>query len=65
MRWLEAADEVKSVAILPLRSADAPEAFGLLIMGAADPQRFTSGMATDFLADIGETASAALICLLD
>ena len=65
VRWLDATDEVKSVAILPLRSADAPEAFGLLIMGAADPQRFTSGMATDFLADIGETASAALICLLD
>lgn len=65
VRWLEAGDKVKSVALLPLRSDESPDAFGLLILGADDPERFTSGMATDFLTDIGETASAALLCLLD
>lgn len=65
VRWLETSDTVQSVAMLPLRNADAPEAFGLLIMGSPDPERFAASMATDFLVKIGETASAALTCLLD
>ncbi|MBS1169350.1 MAG: hypothetical protein H6R01_268 [Burkholderiaceae bacterium] len=64
VRWLEAA-EIQSVAMLPLRNDDSPDVFGLLIMGSPDPERFTSSMAIDFLIDIGETASAALTCLLD
>jgi uncharacterized protein YigA (DUF484 family) len=48
-----------------LRVGAAPEAFGLLVLGSPDPTRFTSDMATDFLARIGETASASLTCLLD
>jgi uncharacterized protein len=62
--WIDDADSVQSIAMLPLRLADAPEAFGLLVLGSPDPQRFTADMATDFLSKISETASAALTCLL-
>jgi uncharacterized protein YigA (DUF484 family) len=68
VRWLEDAAEVQSAAILPLRVGnvnETPEAFGLLILGSSDPQRFTSEMATDFLVQFSETAGAALACLLD
>ena len=61
VRWLEDAASVASTVILPLRSDG--QAFGLLIMGSPDPERFTSHMATDFLIHIGETASAALAAL--
>jgi len=63
--WIDNAESVQSIAMLPLRRIDAPEAFGLLVLGSPDPQRFTADMATDFLAKIGETASAAMACLLD
>ncbi len=63
--WLEVGGEVASVAILPLRNEGAKTCFGLLIMGSPDAERFTSSMATDILVDIGETASAALSCLLE
>jgi uncharacterized protein YigA (DUF484 family) len=62
--WLEDAPAVQSLALLPLRVGAAPEAFGLLVLGSADPGRFTADMATDFLARISETSSAALTCLL-
>ncbi len=61
VRWLPDADSVVSTVILPLRSGGS--AFGLLIMGSPDPERFTAHMATDFLVHIGETASAALAAL--
>jgi uncharacterized protein YigA (DUF484 family) len=52
--------------MLPLRSSAAtPATFGLLVLGSPDPQRFSADMATDFLVQIGETASAALACLLE
>jgi uncharacterized protein YigA (DUF484 family) len=63
--WIEGGESIKSIAMLPLRVGTEPEAFGLLVLGSPDPARFTSDMATDFLAKIGETASAALTCLLD
>ena len=63
VRWLGDAAAVQSTAIVPLRSAGAGAAFGLLILGAPDPRRFDAGMATDFLAHIGATASAALALL--
>ena len=63
--WIDDAESIQSLAMLPLRTRDAPEAFGLLVLGSPDPQRFTSDMATDFLSKIGETASAAMTCLLD
>lgn len=64
--WIEdAPDGLRSIAMLPLRAEGAEQAFGLLVLGSPDEARFTSDMATDFLTRIGDTASAALICLLD
>ncbi|GAA4022300.1 DUF484 family protein [Actimicrobium antarcticum] len=63
--WLDEASSVQSIAMLPLRVGAAPEVFGILVLGSADPLRFASGMGTDFLTRIGETSSAALTCLLD
>jgi len=63
--WIDDADSIHSIAMLPLRIGAAPDAFGLLVLGSPDPTRFTSDMATDFLSKIGEIASAALTCLLD
>ncbi|MFL6658500.1 MAG: DUF484 family protein [Massilia sp.] len=63
VRWLAEPAAVASTVILPLRSDGV--AFGLLIMGSPDPERFTAHMATDFLIHIGETASAALAALRD
>jgi uncharacterized protein len=63
--WIEDTEPVQSIAMLPLRLEGEPEAFGLLVLGSSDPQRFTADMATDFLSKIGETASAAMTCLLD
>lgn len=62
--WLDDSASVKSVAILPLRVGAAPEAFGLLVLGSPDPNRFTTDMGIDFLTRIAETGSAALACLL-
>jgi len=63
--WLDDAESIQSIAMLPLRVGAAPHAFGLLVLGSSDPGRFRADMATDFLSHIGETASAALTCLLD
>lgn len=63
--WLEADKPVLSLAMMPLRLDGAPEAFGMLVIGSHDPERFAAGLATDFLVDVAETASAALNCLLD
>jgi uncharacterized protein YigA (DUF484 family) len=61
--WLEAPAAITSLALIPLRmgpSGSSTPAFGLLVLASGDAQRFTSGMGTDFLARIGELASAAL-----
>ncbi len=63
--WIDETSAIKSVAMLPLRVGAARDAFGLLVLGSPDPLRFTADMATDFLMNIGETASSALTCLLD
>lgn len=63
--WLENAASIRSIAMLPLRAAGPSTAFGLLVLGSPDPSRFTSDMGTDFLVKIGDTASAAVMCLLD
>lgn len=61
--WLPDAAQVQSLALLPLREgaidSTAP-AFGLLVLGSPDPQRFDATMATDFLSRMAELASAAL-----
>lgn len=61
VRWLDDASAVQSTVILPLRDGDT--AFGLLILGSPDPERFCAGMGTDFLVHIRDTASAALASL--
>lgn len=63
--WLEDGEQVRSLAMIALRADPGAPAFGLLVLGSPDPERFGADMATDFLAKIGETASAALACLLD
>jgi uncharacterized protein YigA (DUF484 family) len=59
---LAEADAVRSTVLLPLRAGGT--AFGLLVLGSPDPERFSDRMATDFLVHIGETASTALAPLL-
>ena len=62
--WLDDATAMQSIALIPLRSDDSGSAFGLLVLGSPDPTRYTAEMGTDFLARIGEVASAALTRLL-
>lgn len=64
-QWMTAADgspasDVQSLAMLPLRVGASPEAFGLLVLGSPDKERFHITMGTAFLTRIGELASAAL-----
>lgn len=64
--WLENPAAITSLALIPLRagpSGSTSPAFGLLVLASGDAQRFVSGMGTDFLARIGELASAALLRL--
>ncbi|QJD99786.1 DUF484 family protein [Massilia forsythiae] len=58
VRWLDDAATVRSTALMPLRAGGS--AFGLLVLGSPDPERFSAAMATDFLVHISETASTAL-----
>ena len=60
VNWLPEPASAKSVALIALRSGEATQAFGLLVLASPDANRFTSGMGTDFLQRIGELASAAL-----
>lgn len=64
--WLDDPAMVMSLALIPLREGEvngtAP-AFGMLVLASPDPQRFSSGMGTDFLERIAELASAALMRL--
>lgn len=57
--WLEA-PAVQSLAMLPLKVGAGPQAFGLLVLGSADKDRFHVTMGTSFLERIAELASAAL-----
>jgi uncharacterized protein len=61
--WLPDAAHVASLALIPLRSgptgSNSP-AWGMLVLASGDAHRFSSGMGTEFLARIGEFASAAL-----
>ena len=59
-QWLVDPEAANSLALIPLRVGASPEAFGLLVLASADPQRFAADMGTDFLERIGELASAAL-----
>jgi hypothetical protein len=59
-QWLDDPGSVASIALVPLRAGIAPQAFGMLVLASADPQRFAADMGTDFLERIGELTSAAL-----
>lgn len=58
--WLDDPTSAASIALVALRAGADPQAFGLLVLGSPDPQRFHAGMGTDFLERIGELAGAAL-----
>lgn len=61
--WLDDPATAMSIALVPLRPGavnGAAPAFGMLVLASPDPQRFESGLATDFLERIAELASAAL-----
>ncbi len=60
VNWLPEPAAAKSVALIALRSGEATQAFGLLVLASTEAERFTSGMGTDFLQRIGAVASAAL-----
>lgn len=60
VEWLDDAASMQSAALVPLRKAGSDKCFGLLVLGSPDAQRFSSELATDFLARIGEAASASL-----
>jgi uncharacterized protein YigA (DUF484 family) len=63
-QWLDEPASAMSMALIPLRHADGEGAFGLLVLASPDPTRYTADMGTEFLARIGEIASAALSRLL-
>ena len=58
--WLEV--PVASIAMMPLRAEG--KVIGLLVLGSPDKNRFNSNMATDFLTQLADTASAAITCLI-
>jgi uncharacterized protein len=63
VNWLDDTAMALSVALLPLRDGPLDStgpAFGMLVLASPDPQRFASGMGTDFLERIAELASSAL-----
>jgi uncharacterized protein YigA (DUF484 family) len=58
--WLAEPALALSIALVPLRQPGVTQAFGMLVLASPDPQRFHSGMGTDFLERIADLASAAL-----
>lgn len=59
-RWFDDAAAITSLALIPLRTEPGHPAFGMLVLGSPDPTRYSADMGTEFLARIGEIASAAL-----
>ena len=62
--WLPDPAMAMSIALIPLRADPARDAFGMLVLASSDAQRFHADMGTDFLAQIGDLAGAALSRLL-
>lgn len=58
--WLDV--PVASIAMMPLRAEG--KVVGLLVLGSPDKNRFSNTMATDFLSQLAQTASAAISCLI-
>jgi uncharacterized protein YigA (DUF484 family) len=63
-QWLPDAPHVASMAMIPLRVPAREGCFGLLVLGSPDPTRYSADMGTEFLAQIGDVAAAALSRLL-
>jgi uncharacterized protein YigA (DUF484 family) len=63
-QWLDEPASVMSLALIPLRDKPDAPAFGMLVLGSPDPTRYSADMGTDFLARVGDVASAALARLL-
>lgn len=62
--WLPDPAQAMSLALVPLRAGAGHVAFGMLVLASPDATRFQSDMGTDFLAQIGDLAGAALTRLL-
>ena len=62
--WLSEPALALSLALVPLRTGPGKDAFGMLVLASPDAERFQSDMGTEFLAQIGDLASAALTRLL-
>lgn len=62
--WMEDPRLVASMALVPLHRDELSEAFGMLVLASPDPTRYSADMGTEFLARIGEIASAGLSRLL-
>ena len=62
--WLPDPALAMSVALIPLRTEPGQNAFGMLVLASPDSERFQSDMGTEFLAQIGDLAGAALTRLL-
>jgi len=60
--FADKAEEIKSVAVIPLVAG---ANLGLIGLGANDAMRFNSSMGTDFLSHIGELVSASLAVHLE
>jgi uncharacterized protein YigA (DUF484 family) len=59
--WMTSDEKlIASLAMLPLRVGMHAEAFGMLVLGSPDRDRFQITMGTSFLARIAELASAAM-----
>lgn len=65
--WLPDPGMAMSIALIPLRHEGSDHTqitFGMLVLASTDAQRFHADMGTDFLAQIGDLAGAALSRLL-
>jgi uncharacterized protein len=58
--WLPEPALAMSLAMIPLKADPSQEAFGLLVLASPDSERFQTDMGTEFLAQIGDLAGAAL-----
>ncbi len=67
-KWLDDPAAAMSMGLIPLRgeagagasSGPGDRAYGMLVLASPDPTRYSADMGTEFLARIGELASAAL-----
>lgn len=64
VQWLGDPAQALSIALIALRRSGHAEAFGLLVLASPDATRYSADMGTEFLARIGDVASAALTRLL-